>query len=297
MKVRKKMIENFKGKVAIVTGGTSGIGRNLSLLLGKAGAVVIVAGRNSERANRIVDEIRESGGEAQAEIIDVTFQNDVNELIERTVSSHGRLDYMFNNAGVAILGEAQDISIEDWRWVMDVNLWGVVYGTKAAYDVMRTQGSGHIVNVSSIQGIVPFAGSTPYCASKHAVVGYTLGLRAEAADLGVNVTVVCPDAVESNLVGNTPTPNLPKDKVQAWASTVKHMDADRAAYLILNGVMRNKAFVVFPARIRFLWRFYRFVPAFWIRLGVVIVRRIRRVIGPWREEPAVKGPQPMPKVS
>lgn len=274
----------FEDRVAIVTGGTSGIGRALCLALGRLGATVVVAGRNMDRADEVVNHILQYGGRAYAARVDVTVQEEVVELVEQTRELQSRVDYMFNNAGVAILGEAQDISIERWRWVMDVNLWGAVYGTMAAYDVMREQGDGHIVNLSSVQGIVPFAGSTPYCASKHAVVGYSLGLRAEAAEFGVRVTVVCPDAVQSNLVANTPTPNLPGDRVQAWAGTVKHVDADRAAYLILHGVARNRTFVVFPARIRALWRLYRLAPAGWIGLGALIVRRIRREVTSWRQE-------------
>lgn len=277
------LVRAFAGRVAIVTGGTSGIGRAVCLLLGRLGATVIVAGRNMERAGDVVAHIEAAGGVARAERVDVTKWEEVSALVRRTVEDYGRLDYMFNNAGVAVLGEAQDISIQDWRWVMDVNLWGVVHGTMAAYDVMRTQHAGHIVNVSSVQGIVPFAGATPYCASKHAVVGYSLGLRAEAAGFGVRVTVVCPDAVESNLVANTRTANLPVHRVQAWASTVKHVDTDRAAHLILRGVARNDTFVVFPARIRALWRFYRLAPALWIGLGALIVRRIRREVVSWRE--------------
>jgi len=284
----KRLRGTFDGRVAIVTGGTSGIGRALCLSLGRLGATVVVAGRNMNRARDVVKGITEANGRAQAERVDVRYKDEVAELVARTVEQHGRLDYMFNNAGVAILGEAQDITLDAWQWVMDVNLWGVVHGTMAAYDVMREQGTGHIVNVSSVQGIVPFAASTPYCASKHAVVGYTVGLRAEAADFGVRVSVVCPDAVESNLVANTPTPNIPIQHFRDWARGVNHMDADRAAHLILKGVARNQAFVVFPARIRALWRFYRLVPAGWISLGASIVKRIRREVNTWRDAEEVR---------
>ncbi len=141
---------------------------------------------------------------------------------------------------------------------------------------MVRQGHGHIVTVSSIQGIVPFAWSTPYAASKHAVYGYSMALRAEGADLGVNVSVVCPEGVESNLVASTPLVNLSRDMVDVIAESFGMMPVDRAVHLMLRGVARNRAVIVFPASARWLWRFYRLSPPLWIWLGAKILRRFRR---------------------
>jgi len=270
------MADRFADKTVVVTGGTSGIGRALCVALAGEGAVVVVAGRNMDRANEIVAEIANRGGRAQAEQVDVTSEADVVGLVERMIETHGRLDYMFNNAGVGVLGEARDLETEHWRPSIDVNLWGVIHGTSAAYKAMVKQGGGHIINVSSIQGIVPFAWSTPYVASKHAVYGYSMALRAEGADLGVKVSVVCPEGVESELVANTPMVNLSRDTVDVIAESFGMMPVERAVHLILRGVARNRAVIVFPANARWLWRFYRISPPLWIWLGTKILRRFRR---------------------
>lgn len=188
----------FAEKIVVVTGGTSGIGSALCRTLGDAGAIVIVTGRNIEKANEIVSQINDKKGRAYAHKVDVTVEGDIDGLINSVIAEHGRIDYMFNNAGVGILGEARHLETEHWKPSIDVNLWGVIYGTNNVYKTMVKQGFGHIINISSIQGIVPFAWSTPYVASKHAVYGYSMALRAEGKDLGVKISVVCPEGVESN---------------------------------------------------------------------------------------------------
>ncbi len=130
--------------------------------------------------------------------VDVSNEEEVIQLINETVSEYGRLDYLFNNAGIAIGGDARDLTLEQWRRVPEVNLYGELYGTIIAYPIMVGQGSGHIVNVSSAAGLFPGPINAPYCTSKHAVIDLSLSLRVEGADLGVNVCVVCPGYVRTN---------------------------------------------------------------------------------------------------
>src|SRR5437870_2348952 len=177
----------FKDKIAIVTGGASGIGRCLSSDLARRGAVVVIADINFEAAEEAVDAILTEGGIAFAARLDVTCADDVQSLVDETIAHHGRLDYMFNNAGTTVIGEVRDLGLDECRRVMDVNFWGVLHGTYAAYQAMVRQGFGHIVNVASGYGLTPGPTLVPYSASKHAVVGLSQSLRAEAADLGVKV--------------------------------------------------------------------------------------------------------------
>ena len=133
-------------------------------------------------------------------------------VVESAVESWGRLDYLFNNAGIGIGGEARDFQLDEWKKVIDVNLYGVIHGVQAAYPIMIEQGSGHIVNVASIAGLVPFAGEISYTASKYAVVGLTHTLRAEAADLGGNVTLVCPGKIETPIYETSEVIGFDKEK-------------------------------------------------------------------------------------
>jgi NAD(P)-dependent dehydrogenase (short-subunit alcohol dehydrogenase family) len=185
--------EAFKNKIAIVTGGGMGLGRALCEELAREGATVVVADIKGDAAAQVVDRITQNGGHARATQIDVSKQEDITNLIDKTATDFGRLDYIFNNAVLVIGGDARDISFAQWERALSVDLLGVVYGPLAAYRIMAKQGYGHIVNVSSASGLVPQPGNTPYCTSKWGVVGFSLSLRFEGADLGVKVSCVCPE--------------------------------------------------------------------------------------------------------
>ena len=181
-------------------------------------------------------------------------EQDVAGLVEETVAAHGRLDYMFNNAGFAIGGDFRDLTLDHWHRVLDVDLYGVLHGMQAAYPVMVRQGFGHIVNTSSAAAFFAAPGNAPYCTAKYALVGLSLSLRLEAIDLGVKVSCVCPGFVRSNVYRNAEVAGmtLPADipREQVAGAPAKMMEPERAAQVILAGVARNKALIVFPASIR-----------------------------------------------
>jgi len=248
------MTSPFTGKVAIVTGGGSGIGEALSLELGRRGARVVVADINGEDAKRVAAAIPRDGGQATASAIDVANEQDVRQLVEDTASGYGRLDYLFNNAGIGLGGDARDLTLDHWRRVLDVDLYGVLHGVVAAYPIMARQRSGHIVNTSSAAAFFPDPGNAPYCTAKHGVVGLSLSLRLEGADLGVKVSCACPGFVRTNIYQNARVVNmhLPADvpREQLAGAPARMLTAARAADLILAGVSRNQALIVFPASIR-----------------------------------------------
>ena len=170
-------MEKFKDSVAIVTGAASGIGRALGQELARRGALVIMADIQRDLLEEAVGSITQAGHKAEAVTLDVTDFQAVKALVENTAARQGRLDYIFNNAGIAVGGEVRDVSIDDWRDVLDVNLFGVVNGVAAAYPLMVDQGYGHIINTASIEGLIPFPGTVSYVASKYAVVGLSNALR------------------------------------------------------------------------------------------------------------------------
>src|SRR3954464_2203206 len=176
----------FRNAVAVVTGGASGLGKAICEELGRRGAFVVVADVQEEGARAgaagigaggVAGGIAGAGGRASAAALDVRDAAAFERLLDDTIAAHGRLDYLFNNAGIAAAGEAQNLPLDLWRRVIDINLWGVIHGAMAGYSRMIRQGSGHIVNVASLAGIGGMALGIPYATSKFGVVGLSLTLQ------------------------------------------------------------------------------------------------------------------------
>ena len=197
--------DNIQGKVAIVTGASSGIGESMARHLAARGAKVVLAARRTDRLDQVVAEIREAGGEAVAIATDVSKRADLEKLAAATVEAFGRIDVLVNNAGVMPLSPIEKLKVDEWDRTIDVNIKGVLYGIAAVLPRMQAQGSGHILNVASIAGIKVFTPiGTVYSATKHAVRAISEGLRVEVGNSGVRVTIVSPGAVDSELkLGST----------------------------------------------------------------------------------------------
>ncbi|MBI9077347.1 MAG: SDR family oxidoreductase [Desulfatibacillum sp.] len=268
-------MNQFKGKTAIVTGGASGMGEFLCRKLAAAGANVIVADIAFEKAGEIAREIRAAGGHATASALDVTDKGAVYALVEKTAQENGRLDYMFNNAGILVVGEIRDMTPGQWDRLLEVNVMGVLHGTLAAYSVMLRQGFGHIVNTASMAGLIYQPVTAAYVMSKQAAVGLSLSLRTEAAGLGVKVSVVCPGYVDTSLYTNCQSVKADVQDVLGMLP-VRACRADKAADKILSGAIKNKALIVFPLHARILWWAYRFFPIGMLKIMEGMVWLFRR---------------------
>jgi NAD(P)-dependent dehydrogenase (short-subunit alcohol dehydrogenase family) len=246
-------------KTAIITGGASGIGRALAEHLAAAGVEVVVADRQAAPAEKVAAGIRQTGGLAVAAEIDVRSAERFGALVLETVERAGRLDYLFNNAGIAVGGEAREFEPADWDDVIDVNLRGVAHGVCAAYPVMIRQGFGHIVNTASAAGLLPTPGGTGYALTKHAVVGLSVSLRAEAQPFGVKVSVICPGFVDTPIKDATRL--LGADRQTVLESIpIKLYPADACARDALAGVARNRAIIVVTTPAKVGWFLYRLMP-------------------------------------
>ena len=269
-------MDPFKDKIAIVTGGASGIGRAVCQEMGRRGAVLVVADVNTQGTEEIAAGISADGGQARAVGLDVTKQEDVEKLIKETADTHGRLDYIFNNAGIGLNGDERDKTLEDWRKIIDVNLFGVIYGTLTAYSLMVSQGFGHIINTASLAGLIPSPTDVAYGTTKHAVVGLSTSLRAEGADLGVKVSVVCPGFIRTPIFDTTPALNVNKEELMADFPQFMMMDVDRAARAILKGVARNRGIIAFPFHTKFAWGLRRIYPPLLDGWGRYLIRNFRK---------------------
>ena len=250
----------FQDKVAIVTGGASGLGRALCQALAREGALTVVADVNEDGARSVADAINDAGGRATAAHLDVSQAESVQQLVARVVADRGRIDFMFNNAGIIVGGEVRDMGLDHWHRMIQVNLLGVVYGTTAAYAHMVRQGHGHIVNISSLSGLIGLPIFAGYAMTKHAVVGLSTSLRTEAEKLGVKVSVVCPGQLRT-AIGNGVVVNARREDIRASPSNERRLlDPVVAAGKILGGVRRNRRIIVFPLSSRILWWIDRFWP-------------------------------------
>jgi NAD(P)-dependent dehydrogenase (short-subunit alcohol dehydrogenase family) len=230
-------------RVAIVTGGASGIGLAISKELVKNGVYVIIVDINEKEGEKITEEINQHSNLARFTKVDVTSFPSVRDLIIEVHEEFGRLDYIFNNAGIAMYGELHDMTIADWKEIMDINVWGVVYGTQVAYSIMKEQGFGYIVNTASAAGLGPTPISSAYAATKHAIVGLTTSLHYEAKEFGINVTALCPTFVDTPIFDRAKSINLDKSVMKQQLDKQKLMPPEKLAKLAIDGVHVNRPII------------------------------------------------------
>jgi NAD(P)-dependent dehydrogenase (short-subunit alcohol dehydrogenase family) len=274
-------LRTFAGAVAIVTGGASGIGRALGEALARRGALVVLADVQVDLAEEVAARIREDGSRATAEGMDVTDFAAWSRLVQNSFQSAGRLDYLFNIAGIGIVGEARYYELEDWYRILDVNLRGVVHGVQAAYPIMLRQGFGHIVNMASGAGLWPSPFVVGYCATKHAVVGLSTALRIEAATAGVRVSVLCPGSVRTPALtcesrDGKVLPPIPPEVYRSLVERQRPMSPERFAEQALRAVAKNRAIIVIPSWWKVVWWLNRLSPDLGFFLGRKALETLKR---------------------
>lgn len=266
----------FQDKVAIVTGAGSGIGQGLSQALTARGAFVVMADWNEDFLQAAAQAISVRASQIETMKVDVSDYDAVKAMVDWTVAKKGKLDYIFNNAGIAVGGEVRDVTMDDWYAVLKVNLNGVIHGVDAAYNVMVDQGFGHIINTASLEGLIPFSNSISYVASKFAVVGISTSLRVEGADLGVKVSAVCPGYIKTRIFKDSKMIKLDREKVLEILPERFGITPEECARRILKGVEKNKPLIVVTALAKIFWWLYRISPGLIIALQKSSLKKARQ---------------------
>jgi len=268
----------YRGTTALVTGAASGIGLALSRGLIARGAEVWLTDVDGAAVEAAA---RRLGDRAHGAGLDVTDAEAVDEAVRAIDEARGGLGYLFNNAGLGLAGEVHELGVRHFDRTLDVNVRGVTNGVAAAYPRMVDRGRGHIVNTASAAGLLPVPLLSAYAMSKHAVVGLSASLRLEAEHHGVQVSVLCPTAIETPLLdgGRAPEPS------QAWRPELRRYlgrvggaprPVDDFVDAALRGVAANRGTIVWPTRARVAVALSRLAPALALRLGRRALAQERR---------------------
>jgi len=273
--------------VALITGGASGIGAAFARELAGRGVEVVLADRQFELAGEVADAILQSGGEATAVELDVRDAEAFERVVDDTVARTGRIDYLFNNAGIGVGGTILGYTLPDWYDVFDVNLRGVAHGIQSVYPVMCRQGAGHIINTASVAGLLPTGEASSYAATKHAVVGLSKALRIEAKEHGVKVSALCPGVIRTPILttGKYGRLNLKEGaetKVMELWERLRPMDVDVFARKALRELERNKPIVIVPSFWKLFWLLERFSPSLSLWVWGKMYGQFRQELAPYR---------------
>ena len=244
--------------IALITGGGSGIGAQTGIQMAGRGDAVILADINKEAADDVAARIVASGGKAESAALDVRDGTAFDALVSRVVADHGRIDIIFNNAGIGVGGPIEDLTADHWQRIVDINIMGVVNGIRAAYPHMMRQGDGHIVNLSSLFGLVAVPGQSGYNAAKFAVRGFTESVRQDLLVAGAPVQVTCvhPGGIKTGIArhGRATAGEDHEANSRLFDDHLARLEPSVAADQILRAMLRNQPRLLIGADARALHR-------------------------------------------
>ena len=257
--------------VAVITGAASGIGRALAVKLAEEGiAGLAISDWNEAELAVTAAMIEKLGVPVSSHVIDVSKFDQVQRLADEAVARHGRVTHLVNNAGVGVIGEFEQLSIEDFEWLMGVNFWGVIYGCKVFMPILRQQEHGHILNVSSVFGFIAPEEQTAYCSSKFAVRGFTESLRHELRGSNITVSAIHPGGIKTNIARNSRigegTPQEWKQQGTKFFDKVARTSPETAAETIVKGIKAKNERILIGSDAYAISAFSRLFPKRYLRI-------------------------------
>jgi short-subunit dehydrogenase len=279
-------MKSFHDKVAAITGAGSGIGRALALNLARQGCELALSDVNEQGLAETVEQVRRYEVKVSQQRVDVADFEAVRQWADQVMIDHGRVNLIFNNAGVAHGGSVEGNALDDYHWIMNINFWGVVHGTKAFLPYLKASGAGHIVNVSSVFGLFAQPGMSAYNATKYAVRGFSESLRQELdiANCGVSASCVHPGGIRTNIAHNARmneslvevTGHNADQSRQQFNDLLLRTSPDKAAAVILRGVQRNQRRILIGLDARGVDLMMRSMPSLYQRMVVLSLRLAAR---------------------
>ncbi|MGB5267399.1 MAG: SDR family NAD(P)-dependent oxidoreductase [Polyangiales bacterium] len=269
-------MKSFENKVAAITGAGSGIGRALAVELGRQNCNVALSDVNEQGLLGTVEQVRKLGVRVTSHRVDVADREAVHAWADQVVDEHAKVNLIFNNAGVALASTVEGMSYGDFEWLMDVNFWGVVYGTKAFLPHLKASGEGHIINVSSVFGLAGIPSQSAYNSAKFAVRGFTESLRQELdmMSYGVSASSVHPGGIKTGIARSSRIDRSVRDLGISDTDSRERFEktfitgADKAARVILDGVRRNQRRILVGPDARVFDWVVRLLPSTYQRITI-----------------------------
>jgi len=229
------MAQKLDGKVALITGASSGIGEATALALAALGAKVALAARRADRLQKLEKQITDGGGKALSLVTDIADEAQATEMVHKTNSNFGSVDILVNNAGAMLVGPVEGADTSDWQRMININLMGLMYATHAALPLMKAQGGGHIVNISSVAGRVAVPNYAVYNATKFGVGAFSEALRKEVYKDKIRVTVIEPGGVATELADQITNPEFKQQIIEEFLQSITALESEDIAAAITEG--------------------------------------------------------------